>query len=60
MKITQEAVFCNIFGAIDDVECNRLLLLLLLNLLLTRRLAWRLVQKLQGHVTHKKRRRVRR
>ena len=23
-------------------------------LLLTRRLAWRLVQKLQGHVTHKK------
>jgi len=27
---------------------------LLLLLLLTRRLAWRLVQKLQGHVTHKK------
>jgi len=31
--------------------CRGLLLLLLL---LARRLAWRLVQKLQGHVTHKK------
>ena len=27
---------------------------MLLLLLLTRRLAWRLLQKLQGHVTHKK------
>ena len=33
---------------------HRLLLLLLLLLLLTNRLTWRLVQKLQGHVTYQK------
>jgi len=42
-------------GSVTEVQ--KLLLLLLL---LTKRLTWRLVQKkLQGHVTHKKRRHVR-
>jgi len=38
----------------SSVHCSDEQLLLLLLLLLTTRLAWRLVQKLQAHVTHKK------
>jgi len=37
-----------------EANCDVLRNLLLLLLLLTRRLAWHLVQKLQEHVTHKK------